>query len=692
MIKKIFFFFSLFVMFSAYSQQQDSITTPSIQVIARAQQGKILVRWAPTDAVVWQRANTYGYTLERFTVYRDGKRLDSPEQKTIVTGTLKPAPVASWEEISMANDNAAILAQAIHGEDFEVGTDEGELMAIVNKVQQLEQRYSFALFAADMNFEAAKLASLGFEDTNIKSNEGYLYRVKSAIPAELATNVKEGLIYIEASNTEPLPAPIDLVGVFKDKEVLLTWEYELFKSIYATYYVERSEDGTNYKRLDDLPLVNLNNTEDSPTKRMYYVDTLAQNNKKYYYRVLGVSPFGEQGKPSKPIVGQGQKALTATPFITNHKLIGDTNADIFWEFPKEKEPEVAEFQIRAATKDNGKYEIIKKGITPQTRSANITAPYATNYIKVIAVGKDSTETASFSALVQFVDSIPPAKPVGLIGVMDSLGITTITWEPNTEKDMLGYRVFRGNIKNEEYAQITIDPVTTNKFTDTVQVKSLNDKVYYTVVAVDNRYNNSDYSEVLEIKKPDVVPPSSPIFKAYEVTNTGVSLSWIKSVSADVDKHQLYRKNKSTVGEWELVFETNDTITNFEDTKVAAATKYTYKIQAIDDSGLISADSPTLTIETASNTEDKVLKGLNATVDREQNSITLNWRKLPSEIKELVIFKSKKEGKPSTWKQLTASLTKIIDNNISPNNIYIYQVRPVFANGSFGTLETIEVNY
>ncbi|WKB81255.1 hypothetical protein QYR09_16075 [Cellulophaga lytica] len=692
MIKKLFFLISLLVTFSAYSQTQDSIATPTIQAIARAQQGKILVRWAPTDAIVWQRANTYGYTLERFTVYRDGKRLESPEQKTIVAGTLKPAPVASWEEISMTNDNAAILAQAIHGEDFEVGTDEGELMAIVNKVQQLEQRYSFALFAADMNFEAAKLAGLGFEDTDIKSNEGYLYRVKSAIPAELATNVKEGLIYIEASNTEALPAPIDLVGVFKDKEVLLTWEYELFKSIYATYYVERSEDGTNYKRLDDLPLVNLNNTENSPTKRMYYVDTLALNNKKYYYRVLGVSPFGEQGEPSKSIVGQGQKALTATPFITNHKLIGDTNADIFWEFPKEKELEVAEFQIRAATKDNGDYETIKKGITPQTRSTNVTTPYATNYIKVIAIGKDSTETASFSALVQFVDSIPPSKPVGLIGVMDSLGITTITWELNTEKDMLGYRVFRGNIKNEEYAQITVDPVTTNKFTDTVQVKSLNDRVYYTVVAVDNRYNNSDYSDVLEIKKPDVVPPSSPIFKEYKVHKDGVSLSWIKSVSTDVDKHQLFRKNKSTVSDWELIFETNDTITNFNDNKVVAATKYTYKIQAIDDSGLISADSPTLTIETASNTEDKVLKGLNATVDREQNNITLYWRKLPSEIKELVIFKSKKEGKPSTWKQLPATLTKIIDNNISPNNIYIYQIRPVFANGSFGTLETIEVNY
>ena len=69
-----------------------------------------------------------------------------------------------------------------------------------------------------------------------------------------------------------------------------------------------------------------------------------------------------------------------------------------------------------------------------------------------------------------------------------------------------------------------------------------------------------------------------------------------------------------------------------------------------------------------------------------------WRKLPSEIKELVIYKSKKEGNPSTWKQVPASFTEIIDKNISPSNIYIYQIRPVFGNGSYGALETLEVNY
>ncbi|WFO17212.1 fibronectin type III domain-containing protein [Cellulophaga baltica 4] len=124
-------------------------------------------------------------------------------------------------------------------------------------------------------------------------------------------------------------------------------------------------------------------------------------------------------------------------------------------------------------------------------------------------------------------------------------------------------------------------------------------------------------------------------------HTGVSLSWISSSSTDVAKYQLFRKSTKASGIWELVFETKDTITHFKDTKLTAATKYAYAIKAVDESGLSSEDSPTITIKTASNTEDEVIKNLNAVVDRDHNTIRLYWRKLPDRIKELVIFKSKK---------------------------------------------------
>ena len=682
------------------AQNKDSVPDPSVKIIARAQDNKILLRWATDNALAWQRGNQYGYTLERFTVYRDSKRLANPERKLLSDTPTKPAPVEQWEALATTDNNAAIMAQAIYGEDFQVGAEEGVLMRIVNQSEMLQQRYSFALLSADMNFEAAKLAGLGFEDTDIKSNESYLYRIVSEIPQE-TTVVTEGTVLIDASDNDELPAPIDLVGVFEDKSVMLTWEYEMFKTIYTSYQVERSEDGISYQALGDLPVVNLNNSEDNPAKRMYYMDTIPQNNKTYHYRVLGISPFGEKGKVSESISGMGIIALTHNPFITEYDLLGETAAKITWEFPVEAENEVSEFQLRAAPKDQGPYETVREDISVKQRTIEVDGLSGTNYLKVIAVGKDSTEKESFSALVQLVDSVPPARPINLVGVVDSTGVVKINWDANTESDLMGYRVFRGNLEQEEYAQLTRDPIPGTVFQDTVQIKSLNDKVYYSVVAVDKRYNMSEYSEALTLKKPDVIPPSAPVFDDFKVTEKGVSLSFIPSSSTDVEKHQLYRKAISGPEEdrarnqadgWELIWESKDSISEFLDDTVDSATKYSYSIQAMDDSGLISDSSPNITIETASNMEEKMVKGLNYEVNREQNKIRLYWRKLPADVSEIIIYKSKIDGRPALWKQLPANLNQIVDQNLSPSNIYRYQIRPVLFDGRYGPLETVEVNY
>jgi len=119
-------------------------------------------------------------------------------------------------------------------------------------------------------------------------------------------------------------------------------------------------------------------------------------------------------------------------------------------------------------------------------------------------------------LVQPVDSIPPTSPTNVVGQIDSLGLVTLKWAANTEKDMLGYRVYRGNNRKEEYSQITVSPHQDTVYYDSVGVKNLNSTVYYQIIAVDQRFNMSKPSEILAVKKPDYIPPTQPVFSAYEV--------------------------------------------------------------------------------------------------------------------------------------------------------------------------------
>ena len=89
---------------------------------------------------------------------RDGKLLPKPEEKDL--GIFLPASEKEWQKVVEKNDNAAIVAQSLFGESFEVemGEQKDKLQGIVNKSQETEQRFAYALMAADLDFEVAKIA------------------------------------------------------------------------------------------------------------------------------------------------------------------------------------------------------------------------------------------------------------------------------------------------------------------------------------------------------------------------------------------------------------------------------------------------------------------------------------------------------------------------------------------------------
>src|SRR5690606_4986951 len=110
-------------------------TENAVHLLARAQENKILLRWAPTQPILWLKGNEYGYRIERYTIYRDGQRLATPEKVILTDVPLKPDPVETWEKMVNENDYAAIIAQSIYGESFVVEGAENVtgIMEIVNK-------------------------------------------------------------------------------------------------------------------------------------------------------------------------------------------------------------------------------------------------------------------------------------------------------------------------------------------------------------------------------------------------------------------------------------------------------------------------------------------------------------------------------------------------------------------------------
>ncbi|MEW7290666.1 hypothetical protein [Aquimarina sp. 2304DJ70-9] len=667
---------------------------PEVKVIGTVTKDAIMLRWAVNTPLAWKYVNQYGYTIERKTIAIGEEILKEPIVKKITSTPILPKPMMQWENFVENNDNAAIAAQAIYGEDFEVELQEGGngILNIINLAQALEQRFSFALFAADQDYEVAKYSGLAYVDTDVKPNERYLYSISTAIPKE-KLDVKSGGVYLGLSDYKSLPEPQDFVGVFNDKNVMLSWNFTLLKRQFNNYIIERSDDGNTYKALEDVPIVNLNEREKNPSNRMFYIDSLPQNNKEYYYRLKGVSPFGEIGPPSEVISGSGKKPLQHNPAITEAKLLLDnSSAIITWEFPEEGLTSIDHFELNRSDVIKGNFSTVVSNISKDKRSIEYSNLNAINYFTITAVGVNGGKRVSFPKMIQPVDDTPPITPVGLTGVIDSTGIVQLNWQQNTEIDFLGYRVFRANLENEEFTQITFRTISQNKIVDTINIKTLNPKVYYKIQAFDKRYNPSGFSEVLMLKKPDVVPPTKPVFKSFKADQDVVELYWITSTSHDAIKTLVYRKEKGEDTPWELVAETNLPDNSFKDTTAKSGVVYLYTLVTIDESGLESEPVTPLVISLPDNKLKPEIDKFAALVNREEKKISLSWKYKANDVTEFALYKAEEEQKPTLYKVFNSNKNQFVDQNLRVNTKYTYLLQATFNSGAKSPIKKIEVQY
>ncbi|GAA0565079.1 fibronectin type III domain-containing protein [Chitinophaga japonensis] len=676
---------------AARAQRRD---TARIQVMARAQEHSILLRWAVTKASAWRLSNQYGFELWRFTVVRNGQVLPQPEITLLSPQPIKPQPLEAWEEIVRKDNYAVIIAQAIFGKDFEVsGGDNNGIARLVNQSQELEQRFALSLYAADNSFEAAKLAGWGYEDRNVKPNEKYLYRIKSLAPATRIRIDSSGA-FIGLADHRELPKPANIGAVFGDRNVVLSWDYSLLQHYYNSWFIERSRDnGQTYERARNLPVTNFNEKEKRASPRMYFIDSLQDNNTVYHYRVRGVSPFGEAGPPSDPVTGKGRHLLAYVPNIRSNSVDEKGVMELGWEFEAAGNKLISGFTLNQAPTADGPYTAVLSNIPPDQRTLRYGQLLPTNYFTITAVAIEGEPSTSFPVLVQPVDSIPPAAPAGLAGTIDSNGVVQLTWQANSEKDILGYKIFRSNMAGEEPAALVDSVWLPNKYRDSVNIRSLNGKVYYRVTALDQRYNQSPFSAVIEIRKPDVIPPTSPVLTGYRVADDAVHLSWIPARDEDIAQQVVFRKTLAAgADKWEGLPPLPPAARNFADRAVTPGQTYAYLVLARDSSGLESKPVQPLTVTVPYNPAKGMVRSFNAQVNRQERYIELFWKDDLADVQEYQLYKGEKDGAVTLWKIIPPGTRRIVDDQPRINTEYVYSIRAVLRSGATGNYKVINVQY
>src|SRR5690606_562179 len=175
----------------------------------------------------------------------------------------------------------------------------------------------FALFAADMSPTVARASGLWFTDHAVNPMEKYLYRVIVNSNGSL-----RGSVFVVASGRVSLPAPRNLQGEFKEQLVSLRWDSQ--NQFYSAYRVERSTDGKTFQPISDTPLVTVSPSPQDNGRYQYAIDSLHDLATIYHYRVVGLTPFGEESPPSVTVSGQGSQHVSQVPYITAAKNINNT--------------------------------------------------------------------------------------------------------------------------------------------------------------------------------------------------------------------------------------------------------------------------------------------------------------------------------------------------------------------------------
>lgn len=641
----------------------------------------VILRWVPTNKTVYKSIMRNGLKITRFEK-ENGKTINP----VMLSNNLKPylsKDTLKWAFLLKDVPDAVISYKVITG--FENNTPQS------GKTQEVNEKmfYDLMLLSADFNSKIAKASGLYFKDSTIISGKEYFYKI------ELNNNLaKIAPVTIEV-NSGILSANPDIDNLshsVKGKVVKLKWKTTELRTSFSGYNVERSTDSINFTKINTSPVILLSTQFEKQKDEIVFDDTCSDVNKIYYYRIYGINFFGEFSKPSNVIAVKFYNDFKSFPVIDSIQTINNQKVFLRWKMKEEIENKhVKEFVLLRSKKDSGPYDVIYK--TNQPAQFIDEKPESSNYYKIGAVSYGNDTAYSYSSLALIIDSIPPLAPKDLKAKVDLKGNVTLTWEKNEEKDLQGYKIFKANALNEEFVQISNKFIYTNEFKDKLNLKTLSKKIYYRVVATDNRFNNSDFSEPIEVKRPDTIAPIAPIINNLKMVQNGIEVSWILSNSDDVKQYVLYRQDMKINCKEEKIKDwlAKDSLKTFLDTNLTLGESYRFKIVVIDEDDNISVSNyPFMKFETGYR---KKISNIQHNVDRTEKKIGLEWDYPINEIEKYIIYRSKNTDPYTIIKTIPAVKNQFEDKELNMGNIYSYKIKAVYKIGVESILsDEVKIEY
>ncbi len=556
--------------------------------------------------------------------------------------------------------------------------------------------YNFAilnlLIKSFQSNEYAKFLGIYFKDNSVAPGKSYKYRVTHFRFGREITLAETPFITTEKSNFRP---PEKFEVDLKNNIALINWLQDDDRFYGVNIYRRKNNDAA-YVMLNTYPVMaglGLDSAGNDKNPEALYRDQQLEENSTYYYKIAGVGYFGEESILSEPaeIFVKDQSPPPAPANLKRDFKQGVIY--LTWENPA---PDTYhQINIYKSEKSDGPYEKLNNSELPKnTTSFQDTGMEGMGYYYYVA-SKDTSgnENRSNRVFVDVPDLTPPKAPTGVTIAADT-GVMVLKWHPNTEKDLLGYYLYR-NTAHEQEGEFMLLQATAIR--DTVYMdllpKNAKNRFIYRLVALDTSYNHSDPSKTVSAVMPDITPPDAPFLKNITPEDLAISIEWNPSLDGDLMGYHVYRSIGEDAAEFKILQEMlSKTTGKYTDRQPVVNILNNYRIVAVDSAGNVSESSNIMSARIIGKSngieEDQIV----VKYDQEDKKVILNW-KLPedNEVKGVVVFKKVNENDIS--KPISGMLTVgyLEDKALKGQAKVSYEFRTYFKNGNIVRSKTFNID-
>ncbi len=437
-----------------------------------------------------------------------------------------------------------------------------------------------------------------YNDTELIDGKKYQYRLFARDDSKLIPpNKSPGTPWYSGIPSDTTPPMIPQNFSINDESY--STGLENIQILNLSWNIGNDSDLRGYKIYKfDFPMFKI--SEDKLIAKLnvvnHFKDRNVEEGLKYYYKITA---FDEVPNESPPSLEQDAIPRDVTPPQVPKGFTAEARAEgnavmLTWELQIGTDTEG--YRLLYKKNQTGDFELVKEFDKSENEFIHTGLIDDQIYYYKFQSFDAAPNYSPFTPVLSVTpsDIQPPSSPKGVrIEHIDTGDALKISWKPNEEDDINGYRVYR-RLEDQPFDLVHAVDNNTIEVVDSFLISG---KLYrYYVTALDEVPNESERSVIRDATPKDSVAPDPPSSPQVVVSkdNNGIVITWVPSESHDVEAYRIFRSMDGK--NYRKLADVLYTKNSYTDTEVIEGKKYYYQVSAIDEVPNISPRTPPLKIE------------------------------------------------------------------------------------------------